>query len=319
MPKNFTPPLPFPQRQQRTKNDKHFGKFLKAFQQLKLNIPILDVINTMPAYAKFLKDIISHKRKWTDHETIPINEECSAVIQNKLPQKLKDPGSITIPCTIGNEFIGRSLCDLGASVSIIPLSFCRRLNIGEPQPTTVSLQLADRSIIYPYGMLEDVPVKVGDYYVPGDFFILEMEEDRQIPIILGRPFLATAGAIIDVKRGKITLEIGEEKVEFDVFKKPPQSPSMTSCFRVDVVNVCGEDVLPQVPKEPLKTCIIRNTKEVKATKKVKKKRRPLEKVKKEWKIKSTVKYLNFKNFSSPFRVSHKQAQVGEDYSLINPP
>ena len=108
-------------------------------------------------------------------------------------------------------------------------------------------------------------------------------------------------------------------MEFDVFKKPPQSSSMTSCFRVDVVNVCGEDVFPQVSKEPLKTCIIRNTNEVKATKKVKKKRRHLEKVKKEWKIKSTVKYLNFKNFSSPFRVSHKQAQVGEDYSLINPP
>ena len=163
-----------------------------------------------------------------------------------------------------------------------------------------------------------MPVKVGDYYVPGDFFILEMEEDHQIPIILGCPFLATAGAIIDVKRGKITLEIGEEKVEFDVFKKPQQSPSMTFCFRVDVVNDCGENVLPQVPKETLKTCIIRNTKEVKATKKVKKKKRPLEKVKKEWKIKSTVKYFNFKNFSSPFRVSHKQAQVGEDYSLINP-
>ena len=82
----------------------------------------------------------------------------------------------------------------------------------------MSLQLADRSIIYPYGILEDVPIKVGDYFVPGDFIILEMEEDRHIPIILGRPFLATAGAIIDVKRGKILLEIGDNKVEFDVFK-----------------------------------------------------------------------------------------------------
>ena len=153
----------------------------------------------------------------------------------------------------------------------------------------------------------------------GDFIILEMEEDRHIPIILRCPFLATAGAIIDVKREKITLDIGEEKVEFDVFKKPQQSPSMTSYFRVDVDNVYDEDVLPQVPKETLKTCFIRDTKEVKATKKVKKKKRPLEKVKKEWKIKSIVKDLNFKNFSSPFRVSHKQAQVGEDYSLINPP
>ena len=105
---------------------------MKSFQQLKLNIPLLDVINTMPAYSKFLKDI-SHKRKWEDHEIIPLNEECSAVIQNKLSQKLKDPWSITIPCTIGNEFIGKSLCDLGASVSIMPLSFCRHLNIGEAQ------------------------------------------------------------------------------------------------------------------------------------------------------------------------------------------
>ena len=139
VPKNFTPPLPFPQRQQRTKNDKYFGKFLKSFQQLNLNIPILDVINTMAAYAKFLKDIISHKRKWKDHETISINEECITIIQNKLPQNLKDPRSITIPCTIRNEFINKSLCDLGASVSIMPLSFYWRLNIGEPQPTTVSL------------------------------------------------------------------------------------------------------------------------------------------------------------------------------------
>ena len=94
---------------------------------------------------------------------------------------------------------------------------------------------------------------------------------------------------------------------------------MTSYFRVDTVDVCAKAILPQVSKESLKTCLTCDTKEVKATKKVKKKKRPLEKVKKEWKIKSTVKYLNFKNFSSPFRVSHKQAQVGEDYSLINPP
>ena len=81
----------------------------------------------------------------------------------------------------------------------MPLSFGRRLNIGEQQPIMVSLQLADRSIIYPYRILEDVYVKVGDYFVPGDFIILEIEEDRHIPIILGCPFLATVGAIIDVK------------------------------------------------------------------------------------------------------------------------
>ena len=252
-----TPVLPFPQRQQKSKLDKQFENFIKSFQQLKFNIPLLDVITSMPAYAKFLKDIISNKRKWKDHETIPINEEYSAIIQNKLPPKLKDSGSITIPCSIGNEFIRKSLCDLGTSVSIIPLSFCRRLNIGEPQPTTVSLQLADRSIVYPYGILEDVPIKIGDYYVPGDFFILEMEEDHQIPVILGRPFLATAGAIIDVKRGKILLEIGDDKVEFDVFKMARQTPTLGSCFRVDAIEGCVKGVFEkQLTKDPFEACLV---------------------------------------------------------------
>ena len=138
----------------------------------------------MPKYAKFLKDIMSNKRNWDDHETIPMNEECSAVIRNKLPQKLKDPGSITIPCVVGKFSISRALCDLRASVTIMPLSLCRKLNIGEPKPTNISLQLADRSIVYPEGILEDIPVKVGEFYVPYDIVILEMEEDSQIPIIL---------------------------------------------------------------------------------------------------------------------------------------
>ena len=99
---------------------------------------------------------------------------------------------------------------------------------------TVSLQLADRSIVYPYGILEDIPVKVGDYFVLGDFVILEME-DRHIPIILGLPFLATSRVIIDVKRGKILLEIGDNKVEFDVFKMTKQSSTMGSYFRVDAI------------------------------------------------------------------------------------
>ena len=146
----------------------------------------------MPKYTKCLKDILSNKRKWDTYETIPLNEECSAVIRNKLPPKLKDPGSITIPCVVGKLEISRALCDLCASVTIMPLSLCRKLNIGEPTPTNISLQLADRSIVYPEGILEDIPIKIGEFYMPCDIVILEMEEDSQIPIILDRPFLATA-------------------------------------------------------------------------------------------------------------------------------
>ena len=136
-----------------------------------------------------------------------------------------------------------------------------------------------------------------------------MEEDSQIHIILGWPFLASVRVMINVKREKIALKVGEEKVKFDVFKMAQQSPSMTSYFWVDVVEIYAKDVLSQVPKEPLKTLSIYDTKEVKATKKVKKKKGHLKKDTKEWRIKSAVKNMNFKNFSSSFRVSNKRAQV----------
>ncbi|XP_020258189.1 uncharacterized protein LOC109834561 [Asparagus officinalis] len=170
----------------------------------------------MPSYAKFLKEILSNKRKLEEYETVALTEECSAIIQNKLPPKLKDPGSFSIPCVIGNVSINRALCDLGASVSLMPMSIYKKLGIGDLKPTTISLQLADRSVKYPVGILEDVPIQVGKFFIPVDFVILEIEEDSNIPIILGRPFLATAGAIIDVKNGRLSLNIGGETVEFDL-------------------------------------------------------------------------------------------------------
>ena len=106
-----------------------------------------------------------------------MNEECNVVIRNKLSPKLKDPGSITIPCVVGKFFINRALCDLRASVTIMPLSFYRKLNIGEPKPTDISLQLANRSIVYLEGIWEDVPIRVGEFFMPCDIVILEIEED----------------------------------------------------------------------------------------------------------------------------------------------
>ena len=131
-----------------------------------------------------------------------------------MPPKLKDPGSFSIPCVIGKFVIDKALCNIGASISVMPLSICKRLNMGELRPTKMSVQLADRSIKYPVDILENVPVRVGQFYIPTDFIIMDIKEDASTPIILGRPFLATAGAIIDVKRGKLTFEVGEEKVEF---------------------------------------------------------------------------------------------------------
>ncbi|KAJ9146307.1 hypothetical protein P3X46_028589 [Hevea brasiliensis] len=139
----------------------------------------------MPSYTKFFKEILSKKRKLEDYETVALTEECSAILQNKLPPKLKDLGSFSIPCLIGNMKIDKALCDLGASVSLMPLSICQKLEVKELKPTTISLQLADRSVKYPMGILENIPIKVGKFFIPIDFFVLEMEEDVQIPIILG--------------------------------------------------------------------------------------------------------------------------------------
>ncbi|XP_071902737.1 uncharacterized protein [Coffea arabica] len=171
-------------------------------------IPIPPAI---PSYAKFLKEIMTRKRKLEDCETIALTEECSAIIQNKLPPKLKDPGSFSIPCTIGNVDFSKALCDLGASVSLIPLTVARQLGLHELKRTNITLQLADRSIRYPLGVLENVLIKVQKFIIPVDFVVLDMEEDISIPIILGRPFLATAGTIIDVKNGKLKFQVGEEE------------------------------------------------------------------------------------------------------------
>ena len=127
-----------------------------------------------------------------------LTEESSAILQKKLSPKLKDPGSFTIPCTIGKSYFDRALCDLGASINLMALSIFRKLGLGEVKTTTISLQLADRSIKYPRGVIEDVLVKVDKFIFPTDFIVLDIDEDEEIPLILGRTFLATGRTLIDV-------------------------------------------------------------------------------------------------------------------------
>ena len=191
----------YPQRLKKNKMDKQFTKFMEVFKKLHINIPFADALEQMPNYVKFMKDILSKKRTLSDFEIVNLTEEYSAILQRKLPQKMKDPDSFTIPCTIRNFIFERALCDLGASINLLLLSIFRRLGLGEAHPTTVTLQLVDRSLKHPGGgggLIEDILVKVGKFIFPTDFIILDMEEDKEIPIILGRPFLATSRAMIDV-------------------------------------------------------------------------------------------------------------------------
>jgi len=138
-PKPYTMPLPFPQRMAKVKFDLQFGKFLEVLQKLYISILFTDALSQMLSYANFLKQIFSNKRKPEEHETITLTEECSAVIQNNLSTMLKDPGSFSIPCLLGNVPIERALCDLGSSESLMALSLCEKRDLGEMKPTIISL------------------------------------------------------------------------------------------------------------------------------------------------------------------------------------
>jgi len=229
-----TPPVPFPQRLQKKKLDTQFEKFLEVFKKLHINIPFAEALEQMPSYVKFMKDVLSKKRRLGDYETVALTEECSAILQKKLPPKLKDPGSFNIPIALGSKFSGHALCDLGASVNLMPLSVYNRLGLGEPMPTSVTLQLADRTLTYPKGVVEDVLVKVDKFIFPADFIVLDYEADKDVPIILGRPFLATGRTIIDVQKGELTMRVQDQEVKINVLQPIKFfDDNSEDCFRID--------------------------------------------------------------------------------------
>ena len=190
----------------------------------------------MPNYAKFLKDILNMKKKIAKEGIVNLTATCSAVIQRSLPAKMKDPSSFTIPCSIGKYEFKKALCGSRASINLMPLSVVQRLSLGEHTPTTITLQMADRSMAQPEGILEDVLVKVGKFIFPVDFVVMKMEEDNQVPLLLGRPFLATGAALIDVQKGELTLRVGNEAVHFNLNKSLTQ-PDVDAEICMDVENI----------------------------------------------------------------------------------
>ena len=166
-----------------------------------MNIPLLEMIKYVPTYAKFLKDLCTVKKGLGIEKKVFLTEQVNAIIQSKNPVKYKDPGSPTISVNIGGTSIDKSLLDLGASVNLLPYSVYKQLGLGELKPTNITLSLADRLVKIPKGIVEDVFVKVEKFYYPVDFVVLDTEPIASgpihVPIILGRPFLATANAIIN--------------------------------------------------------------------------------------------------------------------------
>ncbi|XP_038877155.1 uncharacterized protein LOC120069461 [Benincasa hispida] len=166
--------------------------------------------------VKFLKDILANKRKIEKNEIVALTYECSALFQNNIPKKMKDPESFTLPCSIGGKEVGNALYDLGASINMMPLSIFKKLNMSNARPTTVMLQLPDKSITHPEGKREDVLVQMDKFIFPTDFIILDYEADTKVTIILGRPFLATGRVLIDVKKGELTIGVDNQQAKFNV-------------------------------------------------------------------------------------------------------
>ncbi|KAH9771738.1 hypothetical protein KPL71_012802 [Citrus sinensis] len=232
----FRHPPPFPQRFQKQQQDKQFSRILGVLKQLHINIPFVEALEQMPNYAKFFKDILTKKRRLREFKTVALTQESSRMLQSKIPQKMKDPGSFTIPCSIGTKYSGKALCDLGASINFMHLSVFKQLGVGECRPTTVTLQLADRSHAYPEGKIEDVLVKVDKFIFLVDFIVLDFEADKEVPIILERPFLATGKTLIDVQKGELTMRVNDQQVTFNVLDAMKSPDEIEDCNFISAVD-----------------------------------------------------------------------------------
>ncbi|XP_056697965.1 uncharacterized protein [Spinacia oleracea] len=235
-----TPTPPYPLRFVGKKMDDQFHKFWETISKLYVSLSFTEALKQMPHYSRFMRDILSGKRGCEPKETVQLTESCSALIQHSFPPKLNDPGSFFIPCSIQKLKFENALCDLGASVSILPYKIFEKLTLGDLSLTAMSLQLADRSVMFPLGRIEDVPLVVGKLTFLVDFVVLDIDEDAHTPIILGRPFLATAGALIDVQGGLITLKAGDAKASFKLTIDDQCCPKMNSCMKIDTL-ACVEN------------------------------------------------------------------------------
>ncbi|GJY07170.1 reverse transcriptase domain-containing protein [Tanacetum coccineum] len=196
----------------------------------------------MPNYGNFLKELISNKHKIEQISAAFLSDESSAMIQNKVPPKLRDPGSFHIPCNFNKTFSCNALADLGASINLILYSLYAKLSLETLKPTKISVRFADRSFQYTVGIAENMLVEVGKFTFPVDFVILEMEEDSKVPLILRRPFLHTADAVIRVKQNQLNLRVGTERMIFNIDSAMKHSYlNNDTCFSIDVIDEILEE------------------------------------------------------------------------------
>ncbi|GKA49180.1 reverse transcriptase domain-containing protein [Tanacetum coccineum] len=244
--------IPFPSRRnderRREKANDQIEKFYEIFRDLSFEISFTDALMLMPKFASTLKTLIGNKEKLSEMARTPLNENCSAVILNKLPKKLGDPGRFLIPCEFSGINTCNALADLGASINLMPYSVWKNLSLPELTPTCMTLELADRSISEPIGIAEDVYVTVGKFQFPADFVVVDFEPDPRVPLILGRSFLKTSHALIDVYEGEITLRVGREAITFNLDQTSRYTANYNhmTANRIDVIDMACEEYSQEV-------------------------------------------------------------------------
>ncbi|GJV65943.1 reverse transcriptase domain-containing protein [Tanacetum coccineum] len=246
------PNIPYPSRLNdqkfREKASNQMEKIFQIFQDLRFDISFADALLLMPRFAPTIKNLLMNKDKLFELAKIPLNENCSAMLLKKLPEKLGDPGKFLIPCDFPGMDVCHALADLGASINLMPLSIWKKLSLPELTPTRMTLELADRSITRPKGLAEDVFVNVGKFHFPTDFVVVDFEADPRVPLILGRSFLRTGRALIDVYGEEITLRVNDKAVTFNLDQTTRYSSTYDdmSVNRIDIIDVSSEEYAQEV-------------------------------------------------------------------------
>nr|GEZ68870.1 reverse transcriptase domain-containing protein [Tanacetum cinerariifolium] len=238
--------LPYPSRlvkeKIREKDDILAAKFMEIFRYLHFELSFTDALVHMPKFAPMFMKLLNNKNKLIELTKTPLNENCSAVVLKKLPEKLGDPGRFLIFCDFFEFDNCLALVDLGANINLMPLSIWKKLKIPTLNDTKIVLELADRTISKPTGVAENVFVKVGKLYFPADFVVLDFIADLRVSLILRRPFLSTAHALIDVYEGEIILRHDDQSLTLKCGDKPSISyNNFQSLNKVDLIDATCEE------------------------------------------------------------------------------
>ncbi|XP_071741032.1 uncharacterized protein [Rutidosis leptorrhynchoides] len=231
--KVYKPPIPYPRAIQSEQPKVTVCKSINNNDNIYVNVPLVDVLAGMPNYGKFLKDLMAKKGEHEQASSAFLEAECAAILEKSdMPPKLGDPGPFIVPCRIGDSEIFRCLTDSGASINLMPLSVYSRLGLSELKSTSTGVRLVNQSISKPIGIAKNLVVRIGELQFPADFVVVDMPEDKVVPIVLGRPFLATAGALTNWRTCKLILRARGKTLSFQTkfSVKPPPTP-------IDSVNV----------------------------------------------------------------------------------